>query len=45
MKLIEYVKAKKYDDGVSDPYLEFMKTYTLLDAIRDLGIAWEINTT
>ena len=45
IKLIEYVKDKKYDDSISDPYLEFMKQYTLLDAVRDLGIAWDMVPT
>ena len=31
--------------SIADPYLDFMKTYTLLDPIKDLGTAWDMVPT
>ena len=40
-KLLKYNMETPYSYLIDDPFTEFMKTYTILDAINDVGKAWE----
>ena len=40
-KLVDFNLNTTYNYETVDPFVEFMKTYTILDAIKDVGKAWE----
>ena len=40
-KLLKYNMETNYMYLIDNPFTEFMKTYTILDAINDVGKAWE----
>ena len=40
-KLLTHVRKYFANADVADPYLHFLKSYTMHDAVNDLGLAWK----